>query len=415
MPNADEKPVKKLEELLSEVIAEFDAKSTAFGEFEVFDKLRFTLGNRTLEATEQELYLGESNAFFFRGRMQEDDPLPSYFQPTMGFPRADGTTAWSPDPAQLTPNMITRWKQHLSVCRHPILRARYADLLWNFQKQVEGVAAPFETAHIAIDAYLNASKLSQAKQMNVVVWLGRAVGLAASIGDSARLKAVVQQSLDWAQANAKPNLPGTWVFLFEDIYDNTRVEEAEKARIIAYLETVLAATVDQTQGTFGHLSAGVVSELLATHFRRKGKKTEEERVIRAAGLATEHAASLASPLLALGWLQPLMERYRDAGMTTDAERVQIESRRRGVASGEDMKTTAHTIQVPPEAIEQYLGWICQPEESAVRLRRWAISNVNKVDDAKQAFARQPDSDSPACSNRRHGNQCGTIRCESWLG
>jgi hypothetical protein len=102
MPNADEQPVRKLEELLSEVIDEFNAKSAAFGEFEVFDKLRLILGNRTLDATEQELYLGESNAFFFRRRMQEDDPLPTYFQPTIGFPRADGTTAWSPDSAQLT-------------------------------------------------------------------------------------------------------------------------------------------------------------------------------------------------------------------------------------------------------------------------------------------------------------------------
>lgn len=385
MPEADERLDKKLEELLSEVIAEFDAKSTAFGEFEVFDKLRFVLGNRTLEGIEHELYLGESNAFFFRHWMQEDDPLPGYFQPTMGFSLADGTTAWSPDPLQLTSNMITRWKQHLSACRHPILRARYADLLWNFQKQVEGVAAPFQTAHIAIDAYLAASKLSHAETLNVVVWLARAVGLAASVGDSARLKAAVQQSLDWTHANGKPNLPGTWVFLFKDIYDNKHVEEAQKIRIIAYLEAVLAATVDQTQGTVDHLSAGVVSELLATHFRRRGNKTEEERVTRAAGLATEHMASLASPLLAIGWLQPLMERYRDAGMTADAERVQIESRRRGAASGDDMKSITHTVQLPRETIEQYLGWICEPEEATLRLRRWAISNVNKVDEAKQSL------------------------------
>jgi hypothetical protein len=381
MSNAD----KKLEELLSETIAEFDGRSTAFAEEEVFDKLRFVLGNRALEESERELYFGESNAFLFRHRMHDDDPLPGHFQPTVGFPRADGTMEWSPDPSQLTPGMIGCWKQHLGVCRHPILKARYADLLWNFQKQVEGVGVQVSVAHTTIEAYLEASKLSQAQQRNVVAWLGRAVELAASINDSSRLMVAVEQSLDWVQVNGKPNLPGTWVFLFNDIYDNKRVDEVEKARVVAYLESMLAATTDQKQETFDHLSATVVSELLATHFRRKGDKAEEERVIRAAGLATEHAASTVTPLLALGWLQPLMERYRDAGMAQDAERVQVESRRRGAASGDDMKARSYAIQIPKEAIEKYLNWLCEPEETTTRLRRWAISNVNNVDNAEKTL------------------------------
>lgn len=385
MPTADSLVEKPVEELLRNVIAEFDAKSIAFDEFEVVDKMRFVLGNRRLGDEDRSLYYGESNAFFFRGRMKEEDPFPGYFQPTFGVPLPDGSTSWTPNPADLTSAMTTRWKDHLGSCQHPILRARYADLLWNFQKQVEGIGAPLSVAHIAIDAYLAAEKLSQAEERNVVTWLGRAVGLAASIKDSGRLKVAVQQSLDWAQANGRPNLPGTWVFLFTDIYDNKRVEEVDKARIISYLESMLAVTTDQKQETFDHLSASVVSELLATHFRRKGNKSEEERVIRMAGLATEHAASTVTPLLALGWLQPLMERYRDAGMTADAERVQVESRRRGAASGEDMKARSYTIEVPKEAIEKYLTWLCEPEIPVTRLRRWAISNVNNVDNAEKTL------------------------------
>jgi hypothetical protein len=385
MPSDQTSAEQPVGESLNKVIAEFDAKPSAFGEFEVVDKMRSALGDGPLSEEDRSLYYGESNAFFFRGRMQEDDPFPGYFQPTIGFPRSDGTTSWTPDPADLTPAMTARWKKHLESCQHAILRARYADLLWSFQRSVEGVGASVSTAHVAIDAYLDASRLGQAKEMNTVVWLARAVGLAASISDSIRLDAAVQRCLDWVQANGKPNLPGTWTFLFDEVYENRRVDEADKAKVISFLESVLAATADQTAQTFDHLSAIVVSERLAKHFRREGNRTEEERVIRTAGLATEYAASNVTPLLALGWLQPLMERYRDVGMIEDAERVQVESRRRGANSRDDMKTKSYAFQIPREAIDGYLNWLCEPKESTVRLRRWATSNVNDVDDANKAL------------------------------
>jgi hypothetical protein len=137
--------------------------------------------------------------------------------------------------------------------------------------------------------------------------------------------------------------------------------------------------------TFDHLSAEMAADLLATHFRHKGNKAEEERVIRKAGIATEYAASQASPLLALAWLQPLMEHYRDVGMTADAERVQIESRRRGMSSGDDMKKMSHSATIPAEAVNAYLNWITEPQDLQTRLIRWALNNVNSLDEARSSL------------------------------
>lgn len=385
MSAKEQMPPMSLEDLLAGVVVEFDGRPGPFSEYELVDKMRFVLGNRSLSNEERELYYGESNAFFFRGRMEDDDPFPGYFQPTFGNPRNDGTTEWIPDSKDLTPAMTARWKQHLLTCRHPILRARYADLLWNFEKGVEGSQPGIDTARTAIDAYIKSSALSGAQVKNATDWLSRAVGLSSSINDVARVERAVEAAFTWLAANGNPNLPGTWVFLYSEICGSKRSESKDKVRVVAYLESVLAATTNRSAATFDHLSAAIAAQLLANHFRRESNGAEVKRVLLQAGSATEYAASQASPLLALAWLQPLMELYRDAGMNEDATRVQVEARKRGAASQDEMKGRSYTFQIPKEVIDQYIEFLTQPPDITDRMRRWAVSNVQNVERAEKSL------------------------------
>jgi hypothetical protein len=387
MPNDDPSSDIPLEQLLGSVLDAFDTRLDSFSECEVSDKMDFVLGGRPpLNQAELTIFIGERSAFLFRHpHSDEADPLPSHFQPIASMAKEDGTITLIPDPGHLTLEMIQRWKAHLLVCRHPILKARYADLLFDFQKSVEGVAPPVDTARKAIDAYLEASYLAGAREYLVTSWLGRAVGLSASIGDTPRLEESVRRSLDWAQTSVNPNLPGTWTFLYDAIYCSRRVDEATKLRVVSRLEAVLASTTDQGAEAFDHQFATFAATLLLKHYRRIANKAEEHRVIKAAGAATEYAAAQVTPLFAVGWLQPLVEMYRDAGLIGDAERVQIEMRRRGRNAGDEMKAVSYPVQVPKEAIQQHFDLLCAPQESTTRIRRWAVSNVTRVENAQKSL------------------------------
>jgi hypothetical protein len=317
------------------------------------------------------LYLVESNAFFFSPKREDDAPFPAYFQPLMWFTAADGSTVFSPDPATLTPSALALWSEHLQECTHPVLRARYADLLWEFQKQVDGTKPPLRYAQTAMDAYIAAAALADAASHEVVVWLDRAISLATSVRDQARLAAGVHQAIAWVQGTEAAQNARSYVFLFEAIYDNKCVAASEKTAVIAYLETVLTATTDQPSTKFDHATAEIVADLLATHFRRSNNKADAERVIRAGGLATEFAASQASALFAMTWLQKLLERYRNFGMNADADRVQVEARRRGMDSGEEMKKRAHTFKIPEDTIAEYSNWLIELRKPRDLLLRWA--------------------------------------------
>jgi hypothetical protein len=148
---------------------------------------------------------------------------------------------------------------------------------------------------------------------------------------------------------------------------------------------VLTATTDQSGSKFDHATAEIIADLLATHFRRSNNKADDERVIRAAGLATEFAASQASALFAMTWLQTLLERYRSFGMNADADRVQVEARRRGMDSGEEMKKRAHTFTIPENMIAGYRKWLIEPQEPRDLLLRWACNNAPSVKGARETL------------------------------
>jgi hypothetical protein len=303
----------------------------------------------------------------------------------MWFTAPDGSTVWNPDPAQLTSAALALWREHLQACVHPVLRARYADLLWEFEKQVNGTKPPLQYAQTAMDAYLTAAARSDAASHEVVVWLDRAISIATAVSDLTRLAAGVQQAIAWVKGTEAAQNARSYVFLFEAINDNKRVAESEKTAVIAYLESVLTATTDESGTKFDHATAEIVADLLATHFRRANNKTDAERVIRAAGLATEFAASQASALFAMTWLQKLLERYRNFGMTADADRVQVEARRRGMDSGEEMKKQAHTFTIPEETIVAYRNWLIEPQAPRALLLRWACNNVPSVEGARETL------------------------------
>ena len=219
-----------------------------------------------------------------------------------------------------------------------------------------------------------------------MIWLDRAISIATAVSDQTRLAAGVQQAIAWVKGTEAAQNARSYVFLFEAINDNKRVAESEKTAVIAYLESVLTATTDESGTKFDHATAEIVADLLATHFRRANNKTDAERVIRAAGLATEFAASQASALFAMTWLQKLLERYRNFGMTADADRVQVEARLvSGMDSGEEMKKQAHTFTIPDETIVAYRNWLIEPQEPRALLLRWACNNVPSVEGARETL------------------------------
>src|SRR5258708_10650083 len=80
----------------------------------------------------------------------------TYFAPSMSWTRQDGTEVHSPDIKDMDGLTIAYWVRRSEEAKHPIIRARYADLVWDLDRVVTGNRPKITLARQAIDAYIDA-------------------------------------------------------------------------------------------------------------------------------------------------------------------------------------------------------------------------------------------------------------------
>lgn len=82
-------------------------------------------GQENLGAWSEVLAFGLSNT------RRSKSPWNTYYGPVMSGTNGDGTPFYSPDIAGADPKVIAHWTSRATSLKHPVLVARYADLIWD--------------------------------------------------------------------------------------------------------------------------------------------------------------------------------------------------------------------------------------------------------------------------------------------
>jgi hypothetical protein len=341
------------------VLDTFESAPETFLEVAVADSLRSATANvKPSSQNEQDIWWSESAAMrFYRRADGAASVWGTTYGPMMSGTKDDGTPFYNPDIKDADAATFEYWKKRSLECKHPILRARYSDLVWDFSRIVANQKPDVSFAKIAIDAYIEAAQLSYKLVVQPIHYIERALELALSIGDEERIRRVVDAMFDLHDRVAQPELAGSWPFLFDNLLDNKKIEltGAQRERIIRSLEEILRRSVDRSAPKeFNPWGAQGAAERLAGIYRKSGAKEEVQRVIRAYGMAFEKLAEEASPTLALGWLQPVYEAYLNAGMRDDAQRVQLASEEKGKRAHEDMKEISARVEISEAEVEEFV-------------------------------------------------------------
>ena len=343
---------------VSAILNDFEEKE-GFWEVAITDALRTAAeGYKFADQEERDAWWAESAAFSFALRTNGDDSVWSTaFGPLFSATRQDGSAYYAPDIAETDAETVHYWEMRSAEARHPVLVARYSDLVWDFTKVVTGCKPEIAAAQISIDCYLRAADLQYPLAVQPIGYLNRALDLALSIGDKDRVSTVVAAIFALYEKVATPGRTGSWIFLFDALYGNKKVglSRDHENTIIKKLEEMLLRCSDRTSKEgFDPWGAQAAGERLERYYRRAGEEKEIERVIRTFCRAFEQIAGEASPLLAMGWLQPVYETYLRAGMRPDATRVQLLLKEKGKDAHKDMKTMSAKIEISKEEMERFL-------------------------------------------------------------
>lgn len=137
-------------------------------------------------------WLAEYMAFdFYEDRSEDGSVWGTYFGPMWSSVNEDGTAVEFPSIKSVTENMLDYWDGRARQSKHPILKARYAALVWDFSKEVTNKSANIKMAQIWIDSVIKIAETDCHKyESDVAQKLEKVLSLAIGIKDQPRIEDV---------------------------------------------------------------------------------------------------------------------------------------------------------------------------------------------------------------------------------
>lgn len=143
------------------IIAEFDNAGAPLDEHQV--KQAVAAARQALVNPGEAENLGawaEVLAFALVGTRHHSSPWNTYFGPIGSGMKENGEPFYSPDIAGSDAEVIPHWVQRARSVKHPVLKARYADLAWDMSRAIAKANPPLCQASCRAFVHVRASALS---------------------------------------------------------------------------------------------------------------------------------------------------------------------------------------------------------------------------------------------------------------
>lgn len=357
---------------LEEILQRFDAKEEPFNEFTIGGEIKTARGALTEPSDAENLGAWAEVLAFALATDRHENPWNSYFGPMGSGVNAEGKTVYFPDITGTPPEVITHWATRARTLKHPLLKARYADLAWDMSGPIGNHKRDPEDARIAIDSYLDAIP-RMAEDHEHVTFAIRALDLAVLIGDKDRTDRA-RASLMGIHRRFMKTHAGMWWYAVDRLLEDKKagVTDAERAELVADLESIVAnGSNTGDPAHFDPHEAQRATERLIPYYRRLGKYDDVRRLHRAVGESFEHFASNAEPMLAAALLQTATDEYRNAGLKEERDRTRILMQQKIGAAGENLQSVEHKIEISPDDMEKFLNLVVVDDlpQSFVRITR----------------------------------------------
>jgi hypothetical protein len=373
-------------EALTEVLGKFDQEIKPFSERDVSKAISSIRDPK--DASELPVqFIAEIMAFdFWEQREDQITESGTYYGPMWVLNNEDGTASEYPSVKKVTEQIIKYWTDRAKTAKHPVLRARYADLVWDFQKIVTNEAPHYSVAQIVIDSTIEiAQRNCYQPQVNVIRKLKRALSLAIVLNNSSQIEKVTTAIISYEDTVTDDSKLGLWGFSYDFLFENDKIDltNVQKQKLIADLEGhLLRASQPAKPEKLDPWAVNSAALRLARYYRKIGKTEDTRRVLVSIGNAFIQASSKASALQTSAWLQGVHTTYREFGLKAEAEEISIKLRELGKKVRSELKPISHTMEISREKMYLYVAALTKGEFDEV-LARIAVHFIPKKSEVQK--------------------------------
>lgn len=349
----------------------------------VIDELtiKYAIESLSNESSEEEPcpeWKYEVLAFNFAERFQDEDN-DIYYTSRHRIATEDGETVEWPSTALVDRRTLDYWAQRATQTSNPVMRARYAGLVWELYRTVTGDKPDHAMAVTSCEAACEVAETDAYKHPLDAIKKGkRALMLGLALNDPRLTTRAKSAIIDLERRVAEDDKPGLWGFSFDLLLGEKKVglSEKEEERLIEDLEGRLLRLKD------GDPWACEGAALrLAKYYRAHGDLERCYKSIRTLDAAFESAGSKADALLASAWLEHMHEIFRNFGMNEDAKRVARRLRELGPAVRDSMKTISHQVEVSRAEIDEFVGKLVNGDlaEALARVAMYFVPRRDRIE------------------------------------
>lgn len=314
----------------------------------------------------------------------------TYFGPMWVSSDGHGNVTEAPSIQFITKEVLEYWEKRIDETVNPILKARYAGLVWDFKEKQTGEKPNFEICKKYINALIEIGKGDyHGVDIYTYTKLKQALKWAIASKDTGLINDAKKILIVYEKANAKDTLPGTWGQSMKWLMKNPKIFTADEELGIVTdlqerLERLKAMDIDGVdKEKFDPWSIEHNALLLADYFKKKGDKVKEKEYLDEIRDSINKVLPSAAAMQKTAWLEKIYQLYVNHQFKEDAEEILKEITKYGEAAVDEMGQVAVPFEIPKDKLNEYLEEMTIGGFEDVILRFVSQYIPNKEDNKKQ--------------------------------
>lgn len=318
-----------------------------------YEDIIMDLNSVASEEQERDTYAFEQLAFRLQPQHGENPWGNYHYGPQFTFRAANGAPVYSPAFAEVTKEAVEYWNDRISECNNPLLKLRYATLVWDFQPSICHKQNNGNLYNIIVDAALDVCNGDYFKHpvltVNMLEWL---FAFTRNREDSfAKVKTAYA---DFEKRHSVDGAIRYWASRFQIMLDNKKCfSEEEKEKLVAEHEARLSRLANPGEDL--PLNPWTVKAqvcLLADYYTSKTEKEEVKRVLAVMEKSFHDYKGAMAGMQYAGILENIQHLYRHYNLDSEAKRMMVDVQNAYQEALAEMQPQKFEFEIPEEVKKQ---------------------------------------------------------------
>ena len=317
-----------------------------------------------------------------------DSTFGGYYGPHLTMADAKGNPVYTPALSDITPDAVLYWEQRYKAAKNPLLRMRYAGLVWDFKRRIVKANYDSDLYRVYVDSMLEVCNGDYASHPVVTAnILERLFSITKS--QSADLEKTKEALRAFEIRHATDKSVRCWACQFLLMTENKKCFTPDEinALVTAHEDRLRRLSTPDANGKIDVWTVDSQCDILADYYNRNQQKEDVRRVLKVAEAAHRASFDPHNPLQSMGILERMHHKYVHFGLNEDANTLLSEIQTAGVNASQTLQEHRYEYKIPQKVFDEadvLFGTKAPSDE--VRWQNFVFQFIPNKDDAEKSLA-----------------------------